>query len=160
MSGEYAALIGARIAEARKTAGLSQRALAEQLPGAIDNTQVSGWERGKHRISDETLVQVATVLKREVAWFYAHPSGEGLESYDERILRRIEELSQEIVGIRRQLDLVVAALIGAEDPEGLREQVMRVIGDALVRGSSEGHPLSNSGAVVPQVPRPRPQHAA
>lgn len=70
MAAEHASLIGARIREARIAAHFTQNELAEKIPGKSDGTQVSKWERGEHRISDDTLKHIARVLKHDVAWFH------------------------------------------------------------------------------------------
>ncbi len=67
------ATFAANLRMARKASGLTQHALAVRL-GRGDAMSVSRWERGEHKPSDESLVALATVLQRDVAWFYtAHP---------------------------------------------------------------------------------------
>lgn len=56
--------IGARIRLRRKTLGLSQGALAEQL--AVSFQQVQKYERGANRVSGSTLVRVAASLETSV----------------------------------------------------------------------------------------------
>lgn len=69
MAAEHTARIGERIAQRRNEIGLSQRALADLLPGKTDGNQVSKWERGQHQPSPDTLEHIAKVLQVEVAHF-------------------------------------------------------------------------------------------
>lgn len=69
MAAEHVALIGTRIREARIAKGWTQRELGENLPGKSDGTQVSKWERGRNRVSDDTLAHIARLLERDVSWF-------------------------------------------------------------------------------------------
>jgi transcriptional regulator with XRE-family HTH domain len=67
MAAEHTVRMGRRIKELRKKAGLTQRELAEAIPGKADGTQVSKWERGKNRPSDDTLEHIAKALGVDVA---------------------------------------------------------------------------------------------
>lgn len=71
MAAEHAALVGSRVKAAREEKGLSQRELADRIPGKADGNQVSKWERGQHRVSDDTLKHIAKVLDHDLAWFHA-----------------------------------------------------------------------------------------
>jgi transcriptional regulator with XRE-family HTH domain len=61
--------VGENLRFARLAHGLSQRDIAVKL--GIESFQVSRWERGKHRPSDASLIQLADLLDRDVGWFYA-----------------------------------------------------------------------------------------
>lgn len=117
MAKEHAVRIGARIAAAREEAGLTQRELADLIPGKSDGTQVSGWERGEHRVSDDTLDHIARILKKPVAWFHADepepgspdlmselvaakPNGR-LEELMLQVLERVEALERELRSDKR-----------------------------------------------------------
>lgn len=67
-------IIGTNLKTVRLQRGLMQRDIARALD--IDSFQVSRWERGKHRPSDETLFALADVLEVDVATFFAETSGE------------------------------------------------------------------------------------
>lgn len=62
-------IFAANLRAARKAADLTQHELAVAL-GRGDAMTVSRWERGEHKPSDESLVALASVLQRPVAWFY------------------------------------------------------------------------------------------
>lgn len=62
------ATVGRNVKVARDLRDLTQRELADLLD--VDAFQVSRWERGVHRPSDETLFALAQVLDRDPAWFY------------------------------------------------------------------------------------------
>lgn len=68
-----AGILAANVRDARKAAGLTQHELAIAL-GRGDAMTVSRWERGEHKPSDESLLALARVLDRPVAWFYVDHS--------------------------------------------------------------------------------------
>ena len=101
MAAEHAVLIGARIREARVAAHLTQNELAEKIPGKSDGTQVSKWERGEHRVSDDTLKHIARILKHDVPWFHTTAPNKAEtpdlaqiagESQLDRIERKLDEI--------------------------------------------------------------------
>lgn len=53
---------------ARLSAGLTQRQLAEHLD--VEQMQISKWERGIHRPSDENLAALTQVFGCSMAWLY------------------------------------------------------------------------------------------
>jgi transcriptional regulator with XRE-family HTH domain len=69
VAAEFVQRLGERIAERRKELGLTQLELALALPGKVGADQVSRWERGIHKPEDDTLEEIATVLKVPVAFF-------------------------------------------------------------------------------------------
>jgi transcriptional regulator with XRE-family HTH domain len=67
-----AATLGQNIRLARHASRLTQRELALRMNWRKTDTQaVSDWERGVRRPSDEALIVLAGVFKRDLAWFYA-----------------------------------------------------------------------------------------
>lgn len=70
---EEAELIGGRMAELREQLGLTQREVAELLPGSTQGSDVSRWETGKHRPAQETLPHIAKALKTTVADLHLGP---------------------------------------------------------------------------------------
>lgn len=63
---------GANVADARRRAGLTQRALAIFLD--VDTLAISRWERGKANPTTSNLVALAAALGEDPGWFYAdHP---------------------------------------------------------------------------------------
>ena len=66
--------IGLNLKAARDAQGLTQREVAHAL--GIDSFQVSRWELGKVRPSDETLVRLAEVLGLDYAEFFSPPMEE------------------------------------------------------------------------------------
>ena len=65
--------IGGRIKELRDELGLTQRELADALPGKTEGKDVSRWENGKHRPGPDTLGHIADVLDTTVADLHAGP---------------------------------------------------------------------------------------
>jgi transcriptional regulator with XRE-family HTH domain len=75
VAGEMAQQIGQRIRVRRLALGLNQRELASLLNehlqgGAVDNQRVSDWERGVNKPSERYMQAMASVLERDLAWFY------------------------------------------------------------------------------------------
>ena len=119
MAAAYLKRVGERIRERRDELGLSQRELAEQLPGKADGNQVSKWERGLHRPSDDTLEHIAKILSVDVAYFLAATpepgTGDLLAAFDgetqlDRIERKLDALirMQSAGELERVLDEVAS----------------------------------------------------
>jgi transcriptional regulator with XRE-family HTH domain len=72
MASQVSNRIGANLRAARKSAGLTQRQLAERI--GTDSFQVSRWERGANRPQDDTLTALAYALDVDLAVFYAEPT--------------------------------------------------------------------------------------
>lgn len=68
-SRSLATTVGSQIKAARKAAGYTQSGLAQAL-GLHDGMAVSKWERGIYRPSDENLVALSILLKRDLGWFF------------------------------------------------------------------------------------------
>ena len=61
--------VGARIREARITAGLSQNALARLIPDeSVSSQYVSRWERGENMPSWQHLKELAAALGVTIGW--------------------------------------------------------------------------------------------
>lgn len=65
--------IGARMKELREGLGLTQRELAEKLPGKTEGKDISRWENGKHRPSPDTLAAIADALGTTLQDLHAGP---------------------------------------------------------------------------------------
>lgn len=61
-------MIGARIREARLSAGLTQQALADRITPRTMRQHVYNWERGTRTPSEPTLVRIAHALGTTPAW--------------------------------------------------------------------------------------------
>jgi transcriptional regulator with XRE-family HTH domain len=66
--------IGRRIREAREELDLSQTDLGRLLTRQRTHAAVSELERGKVRLDAEELVELAAILKKDVAYFYDAPA--------------------------------------------------------------------------------------
>jgi transcriptional regulator with XRE-family HTH domain len=69
MAAEFVQRMGARIAQRRNELGLSQVDVARALPGKVDGSQVSRWERGLHKPGDDTLERLGVILEVPVSYF-------------------------------------------------------------------------------------------
>jgi transcriptional regulator with XRE-family HTH domain len=81
-------LIGARIKELRKQAGLTQEALAEKVE--LDSRHVSRLEMGRHFPSLDSLERIALVLNVPLAEFFQFPADEtpaALRAYLTRFIK-------------------------------------------------------------------------
>jgi transcriptional regulator with XRE-family HTH domain len=138
MAAEHVARIGARIRERRDELNLTQRELADLIPGKADGNQVSKWERGEHRVSDDTLEHIAAALQTDVAYFIAPAPRAGspdlmgtLREADatqlDRIERMLSEVLQRLTAVEASVaDALVAEITRAQLPldldEALREE--------------------------------------
>lgn len=52
---------------------MTQRELADELPGKTEGKDISRWENGKHRPSPDTLAAIADLLGTTVADLHAGP---------------------------------------------------------------------------------------
>lgn len=66
--------IGQRIREAREELGLSQTELGQLLSRQRTHAAISELERGKVRLDAEELVEIAAILRKNLAYFYAAPA--------------------------------------------------------------------------------------
>lgn len=71
VAAEFVQNMGQRIADRRKELGLTQLELALALPGKVGADQISRWERGIHKPEDDTLEEIAAILKVPVVHFLA-----------------------------------------------------------------------------------------
>jgi transcriptional regulator with XRE-family HTH domain len=67
--------VGARIRQARHARGLSQAELARLLPGSVESTYISRWERGENIPSWPHLQALASALGTTIAWFLENGPG-------------------------------------------------------------------------------------
>lgn len=68
MAHELQVRVGARIAEARRAKGLSQRELAIKTGNATRTIQT--WEAGARSPRPATLERIAAAVEKPVSWFY------------------------------------------------------------------------------------------
>jgi transcriptional regulator with XRE-family HTH domain len=114
---EEAELIGGRMAELREQLDLTQREVAEALPGSTQGSDVSRWETGKHRPAQETLPHIAKILKTTVADLHLGPMAKRKPKKDDDLMEAlskssdlpdavaaaVEALRLEVVATRTQL---------------------------------------------------------
>lgn len=70
---EEAERIGGRMRERRLELGLTQREVADRIPGSTEGKDISRWEGGHHRPVSDTLDAIATALETDVGDLYAGP---------------------------------------------------------------------------------------
>lgn len=101
MALEYVARMGARIRERREELGMTQRELADAIPGKADSNQVSKWERGEHKPGDNNLEHIAKALEVDPSFFMAAKPAAGvaplLQNLSGSQLDRIEAKLDELL---------------------------------------------------------------
>lgn len=114
MAAESTARIGERIKDLREQRGMTQAALARALPGVVEASAVSRWERGKVRPRDETLEKLAETLGVDFAYFVA-PEPETGATPD--LLRALDQpgIATALVRIEEKLDTFLARLAEIEE---------------------------------------------
>lgn len=127
MAAEHVVRMGARIKARREEVGLTQRELAEKIPGKSDGNQVSKWERGEHRVSDDTLEHIARALDVDAGYFMVAEPVPGSADLvgalaEQSQLDRIEAKLDELLDAVRDADgeAVEAELDDATLPTGER----------------------------------------
>ena len=90
-------LIGDRIRDSRKAKMMSQTDLAEKL--GVSWQQVQKYERGVNRVSAARLWEIAEILERPMAWFFAD-IGDEMEGHVDKDL---EKTAAELVVLMRGL---------------------------------------------------------
>jgi transcriptional regulator with XRE-family HTH domain len=131
MAAEYVARMGARIRERREELGMTQRELADAIPGKADSNQVSKWERGGHRPSDSTLEHIAKALKVTPAYFMVSPataagSGDLMEKFSPAD-PRLDRLEAKINVTMRAL----AVSLRADRSDAAVDEVLREMAEFL-----------------------------
>ncbi len=86
-------LLGKRIKELRKEAGLTQEKLAELID--IETTSLSGIESGRHFPSLPTLERIANNLNVEIKSLFNFNHLQSIEQMKSDIINNIDKLSDE-----------------------------------------------------------------
>ena len=74
MAREHVLRIGARIKDRRDELGLSQKEVADRMPGlAVDGNYISRWERGIVKPGDEHMGDLAKALETTIAALLIDP---------------------------------------------------------------------------------------
>lgn len=139
MAREHVARIGTGMRLRREELGLTQRELADLLPGKSDSNQVSKWERGEHRPNDETLEHIALALKVDVSHFHAPAPTGGPADLLGALARN--DRDEQLDRIEAKLDAVLATLPGVS-PDVLFE---REIADAVRSSERRGSGSATGG---------------
>ena len=119
MAAEQKRRIGERIRRARLEREWTQGDLARALPGRVEPSQVSRWERGLVQPQPDNLDAIAQALERDVAYFLVPdvatdgagetPAADVLSSLGdlqrdvETIVERLAELAEAEAATRREV---------------------------------------------------------
>lgn len=85
--------MGARLTEARRAAGLTQRTVAAAI--GVSAAQLQKYERGVNRLSATSLPVIAELTGKPVAWFFGEVAAAGSEAGARALLGRIANLVDE-----------------------------------------------------------------
>jgi len=97
--------LGARVAEARKVAQLSQAELATAVN--LDRTAVTKLESGERKLDSLELVRIAGVLKRSVDWFLSPPLAAVVSRRKRRETTDESRADALLEGIARDVKLII-----------------------------------------------------
>lgn len=128
---------------------MTQAALARALPGVVEASAVSRWERGKVRPRDETLEKIAEILSVDFAYFVApEPETKStpplMDQFDGSALERIES---KLDAILVRLTAVEAAYDATSaDVSHLATEVLELSLDQREREAEEQDAGRPSGA--------------
>lgn len=86
-------LLGKRIKELRKEAGLTQEKLAELID--IETTSLSGIESGRHFPSLPTIEKIASKLNVELKTLFDFSHLKSIDKMKEEIVENIDKISDE-----------------------------------------------------------------
>lgn len=133
---EEAERLGARMRERRKELGLTQREVADLIPGNTEGKDVSRWENGRHRPQGDTLTHIAEALRTDLADLYAGPAAdreeqgpapdpfatshgeaEDLEEKVDQLVRNVGALAGQLAKVSEQQKLLLRLLPPDERPE-------------------------------------------
>jgi Zn-dependent peptidase ImmA (M78 family)/DNA-binding XRE family transcriptional regulator len=131
--------IGARVATARKSAGLTQEGLAHEL--GLDRTAVTRIESGQRELDARELAHLSSILGRPLPWFLSLPDAAlagRRASLDASVPHRIDDLLEDLadgVGQLTELGLlnadpfrVTGDLVSFEDAERAANETRSRIG--------------------------------
>ena len=156
MAAEHVARMGARMAQRRKELKLTQREVADLIPGKADSNQVSKWERGEHKASDDTLEHIAKALQVDVSYFHVPEPKAGTPD----LMGTIRAGESQLDRVEAKLDRLLAILEQPGDIAGpfvesiVNELESRGVGDQPAADPPGGGSKQRSDA-KPAAPRAR-----
>lgn len=125
--------VGARVRMRRRTAGLTQQALADAL--GLTFQQVQKYERGANRISASKLYEIARFLSSPVSYFFEGLTGpEAGEGEDQRA-QALEQSIRDFLRTPEGLEL--ARLYPHVHPPQVRRRMLDLV-RTLAEVSAEG----------------------
>ncbi len=98
--------VGARIAQARKVAQLSQAELASAVQ--LDRTAITKLEAGERKLDSLELVRIARTLKRSIDWFLSPPLPAVVRRRERRASTDESRADAVLEGLARDVKLLVA----------------------------------------------------
>lgn len=135
MATETSLLVGRRLQQARKEAGMRQRDVAEAMgiDPPLDAQRISDWERGVNLPGERNMAALAEALGKERAWFYMEDEPQpgngdlmgalsGTSQLD-RIEARLNQLAEDLQAMRED------AAQGRVRAAGERETLLQLLAE-------------------------------
>jgi transcriptional regulator with XRE-family HTH domain len=114
MAAEQKRRIGERIRRARLEREWTQGDLARALPGKVEPSQVSRWERGLVQPQPENLDAIAQALERDVAYFLLpEPASNGAGAPAD-VLSSLGDLQRDVAALLEQQAAVAEAVAATQ----------------------------------------------
>lgn len=146
----YRHAIGGRLALARKSRGMGQQELADQI--GVSKSVVSNWERGISCPPADTLGILGDALRCSVEWIIGTPSGEDrvclIDTQAEGLLLAADRVDREFQV--RQARLATIAHVASE-----RVATVEALGERVARVMDRRRELEHSTDDEHQAPRDR-----
>lgn len=145
MAAEHVQALGERIRLRREELGMTQDEVARAMQGSVDGQRISKWERGENRPRDESLEDLARVLKTTPAALLipltekgATPDLSSPAQDDDSVMRRVEDLlKQQNELLARQSDIldrieknIANEQQATKDAEAARQSLLEAAGVA------------------------------
>jgi len=139
MAAEHVARIGARIRQRREELGLTQRELADLIPGKADSNQVSKWERGEHKPGDDTLEHIAKALNVDPSYFHVPEPKPGTPDLMGSLndSSPLDQINAKLDAIIAHFEIDIAAETVARLSKAAQADLQRGAGPRAQRGSGK-----------------------
>lgn len=126
MAREHVLRIGARIKNRREELGLSQKQVADRMPGvAVDGNYISRWERGVVKPGDEHMDSLAKALETSVAGLLTDPPDKSKTPDLSRGPSELDQMRAELAATRVEIGTLATQL---EEMQRLLGQIAKTVG--------------------------------
>ncbi|MBQ9031702.1 MAG: LexA family transcriptional regulator [Parasporobacterium sp.] len=134
---------GQRLKEARRSKGLSQKELADQMQ--VTRNTVINWERDKSRPDYRILPALCRILETDPAALLGVAKADSLSALESRVVKNLRSLSG--TG-RRMADRMIAAML--EEELLARDKVLKE--EYALFQMEPGSAAAGDGCLIPEIP--------